>query len=104
MLDYYPENPYKVNNVFEATKWILKGTNTATGIKKTVAPTLGLIINSTTNAPTRVPASVKLETLDIATNAIISMPACMEECIAALLDARNNRQSQAHTPHTLGNS
>ena len=32
------------------------------------------------------------------------MLAHMEECMAALLNARNNRQSQAHTPQTLGNS
>ena len=96
MPDHHIEDPYKVNNIFEATKWILKGTNTSTGLTKTVSPTLGLITNPTTT--TRTLASVKLETLDTATNAIISMLACMEEHIAALLNARNNAQSGCNVP------
>ena len=104
MLDHNPKDPYEVNNVFKAAKWILKGTNTATGIKKTVTPTSGLITNSAANATARAPAPVKLKILDTATNTIISMLACTEEHIAALLNARNNGKSQACASCTLSNS
>ena len=103
MLDHHPKDPYKVDSVFEAAKWILKGTNTATAIKKAVAPTPGIITNSAANTAARAQAPIKSETLDATSNAMINMLAYMEECMAALLNARNNRQSQACTPHTLGN-
>ena len=83
MPDHYPKDPYKVDNIFEAAKWIFKGTDTATSIKKIVAPIPGLITNSTT----RTPAPIKSETSDAATNAIISMLACMEEHMVALLES-----------------
>ena len=67
----------------------------------TVAPTPSLITNPAITATTRTPAPIETETLDAATNAIISTLAHMEECMAALLNARNNGQSCA--PHTLGN-
>ena len=102
MPDHHPEDPYKVDNVFEAAKWILKGTDMSTGLVKPVAPTPSLITNPTitTAARTtaaRTPAAVKTETLDATTNAIISMLACMGECMAALLNG------QSCTPCTLGN-
>ena len=102
MLDHHPEDPYKVNNIFEAAQWISKGTNMSTGLAKPISPTPGLITNPAITIIARTPAPVKTETLDTATNAIISMLAHMEEHMTALLDTRNNGQS--HAPHTLGDS
>ena len=89
MPDYYTEDPYKVNNVFEATKWVFKGTNTSIGLAKTVVPALGLITNPVIIAATKTPAPVKLEVLDTTTTAIISTLACIEEHIATLFDTKN---------------
>ena len=53
MLDHHSKNPYEVDNIFEAAKWILKGTDMFTGLAKTVALISGLITNLIVTATAR---------------------------------------------------
>ena len=84
--NYHPEDPYEVDQVFEAAKWVLKSTDTTMTSKKlaTASTTTVPTIHSPATAPVTI---VKKEPLDVATAAIINALACMEEKMEVVLNA-----------------
>ncbi|KAG5720219.1 hypothetical protein E4T56_gene3307 [Termitomyces sp. T112] len=88
--DHHPEDPYNVDQVFEGTKWVLKGTDTST--TKTSNGTGGIPLSlPIANAPAAPLPMLKQETLEITTTtAIVSTL----ECLEALLTNGNAQSRQ----------
>ena len=92
--NHHPEDPYEVDQVFEAAKWVLKSTDTATTSKKlTTASTTAVL---TIHIPATVPITIiKKEPLDVAAAAIVNTLACMEKQIEVVLNAGSSAQAHA---------
>ena len=92
--DHHPEDPYEVDQVFEAAKWVLKGTDTSTTSKKLTAasPTAVPTIHSPATAPVTI---IKKEPLDVAATAIVNALAHMEKQMEVVLSAGRSTQANA---------
>ena len=93
LLNHYPEDPYEVDQVFEAVKWVLKGTNTAMTSKKLTPVSTTTI--PTIHSPATTPITiVKKEPLDFAAAAIVNALAHMEKQMEAVLNAGSSTQAR----------
>ncbi|KAG5731785.1 hypothetical protein E4T56_gene1558 [Termitomyces sp. T112] len=94
--NHHPEDPYEVDQVFEGTKWVLKGTDTST--TKTSNSTSGIHM-SLPPAPSPAP---KQETLELATTtAIVSALECLE-ALFTNSNAQPRQQFANSTCHFCG--
>ena len=90
--NYHLKDPYEVDQVFEAAKWVLKGTDTSTTSKKPTAasPTTISTIHSPATASVTI---VKKKPLDIAVIAIVNTLAHMEKQMEAVLNVGSSTQA-----------
>ncbi|KAG5351250.1 hypothetical protein C0989_007226 [Termitomyces sp. Mn162] len=94
--NYYTEDSYVVDQVFEGTKWGLKGTNMLT--TKTSNGTTSITLSTIANAPVLLSTTPKWETLKLATTiAIVSALECLKALFTS--NAQPHQQFNNSTCH-----